>query len=312
MGDLQQRLTRLDLPTAPDPDGAYELGTRAAVEAFQHRRGLRVDGVCGPQTWSALVEAGYRIGDRFLYHRSPMLRGDDVADLQRRLSSLGFDTGRVDGIFGLLTSTALAEFQRNLSLPVDAILGGATLAELKRVAPRGTTPELVSVVRARETIRSAPRTLLDRRVAIAEEGGLDVLVSAIRRRLSTAGAKVVTILSPDGSVHAERANSAGVEVFLGLRVEPDATRCKTAYYSGFQDESPGGRLLAEIVHALVAEALDVPSEGAHGMTISALRETRMPAVVCEIGPAVVVARRNALLADALVAALTEWVRTPVD
>ena len=46
-----------------------------------------------------------------------MQRGDDVADLQQRLSTLGFDTGRVDGIFGDRTSRALAEFQRNAGLP---------------------------------------------------------------------------------------------------------------------------------------------------------------------------------------------------
>ena len=80
VADLQRRLARLDLPTAPDPDGFFGAGTKAAVEGFQYRRGLRVDGVCGPQTWAALVEAGLRLGDRFLYLRRPMLRGDDVAD----------------------------------------------------------------------------------------------------------------------------------------------------------------------------------------------------------------------------------------
>ena len=48
----------LGFSTGIDKEGSYKPGTRAAVEAFQYRRGLRVDGVCGPQTWSALVEAG--------------------------------------------------------------------------------------------------------------------------------------------------------------------------------------------------------------------------------------------------------------
>jgi N-acetylmuramoyl-L-alanine amidase len=116
-------------------------GTRAAVEAFQHLRGLRVDGICGPQTWNTLVEASFRLGDRFLFRRTPMQRGDDVADLQLRLSTLGFDTGRVDGIFGDLTSRALAEFQRNAGLPVDGILGGATLGELMRLESRHHEPK---------------------------------------------------------------------------------------------------------------------------------------------------------------------------
>src|SRR5580658_2879793 len=166
-----------------DEPGSFGPGTRAAVEAFQYRRGLRVDGVCGRQTWSALVEAGRRLGDRFLYRRSPMLRGDDVAELQQRLSALGFDTGRVDGIFGDMTSSALGEFQRNAGLPVDGIAGASTVSELLRFGTRHDDTELVTSVRDRERLRQAPRTLGGRRVAIGEEGGLDATVAGLRRLL---------------------------------------------------------------------------------------------------------------------------------
>jgi N-acetylmuramoyl-L-alanine amidase len=312
VADLQRRLRTLDVPVAPDLEGAFGPGTRAAVEAFQHRRGLRVDGICGPQTWAALVEAGWRLGDRFLYHRSPMLRGDDVADLQRRLSALGFDTGRVDGIFGEQTASALAEFQRNTGLAVDAILGASTLRELRRVMPRHASAELVSAVRDRERMRRAPRTLLGRRIAVGEEGGLDALVAALRRRLAAEGAVVVPVLHPEGSVQAEQANQAGVEVYLGLRLDPERPRCGAAYYSGYQYESAGGRHLAELVQALGAAALGVAPEGARGMSLTVLRETRMPAVVLEVGPPALVVERATALADALLGALTAWVVTPVD
>ncbi|MDE3085621.1 MAG: peptidoglycan-binding protein [Acidobacteriota bacterium] len=312
MADLQRRLRDLDLPSTPDGEGDFGPGTRAAVEAFQHRRGLRVDGICGRQTWSALVEAGFRIGDRFLYHRRPMLRGDDVAELQRRLSALGFDTGRVDGIFGEQTASALAEFQRNTGLPADAILGASTLRELRRVTPRYPDPELVSAVRDRERMRRAPRTLLGRHIAVGEEGGLDALTTALRRRLVAEGAVVVPVLHPDGSAQAEQANTAGVEVYLGLRLDRDRERCAAAYYAGYQYESPGGRRLAELVQALGAAALGVASEGAHGMSLDVLRETKMPAVVCEVGPPALVVRHSAALAAALAEALTAWARTPPD
>ena len=101
-----------------------------------------MDGICGQQTWNTLVEAGFRLGDRFIYRRTPMLRGDDVAELQQRLCTLGFDTGRVDGIFGDATSEALCEFQRNVGLPVDGIVGGATLRELLRLETRSLDPEI--------------------------------------------------------------------------------------------------------------------------------------------------------------------------
>lgn len=312
VSDLQARLAALGLPCVPDPSGRFGPGTSAALEAFQHRRGLRVDGICGRQTWSALVEAGFRLGDRFLYLRRPMLRGDDVADLQRRLSALGFDTGRVDGIFGSLTSSALAEFQRNVGLAVDGILGASTLRELRRVMPRHIDPELVSTVRDRERLRRAPRTLLGRRIAIGEEGGLDVLVGAIRRHLTESGAQVVPLLHPDGSSQAAAANAASVEVYLGLRLDPHHSRCVAAYYAGYSYESEGGRRLAELVQRYAAEALGVPRGGSVGMSLPVLRETRMPAVICEVGPPAVVVRRAQSLADALVDAIGEWVSMPVD
>src|SRR5204863_736792 len=133
--------------------GQFAEATERAVRTFQEARGLRVDGVCGRQTWSTLVEAGWALGDRLLYHRSPPLRGDDVAVLQRRLGALGFDAGRVDGIFGVRTSAALAEFQRNAGLTSDAICGPATLAVLARVRARSEDPIPVADVRERETLR---------------------------------------------------------------------------------------------------------------------------------------------------------------
>src|ERR1019366_6001751 len=139
----------------------------------------------------------------------------------QRLSALGFDTGRVDGIFGGLTSSALADFQRNVSLPVDGILGASTLRELKRVMPRHPDPQLVSDIRDRERLRQAPRAVLGRRLAVGEGGGLSVLVTAVRRHLMATGAEVIPLLPPDGSLQAAAATAAGVEVYVGLRLDPD-------------------------------------------------------------------------------------------
>ncbi|MGD0320267.1 MAG: peptidoglycan-binding protein [Acidimicrobiales bacterium] len=241
-----------------------------------------------------------------------MLRGDDVAELQRRLSALGFDIGRVDGIFGNLTSSALAEFQRNVGLAADGILGASTLRELRRVMPRHAEPELVSAVRDRERLRRTPRTLLGRRIAIGEEGGLDVLVGAVRRRLTEAGAQVVPLLHPDGSAQAAAANIASVEAYLGLRLDPHRERCVAAYYAGYSYESQGGRRLAELVQHFAAAALGVHPGGAVGMSLPVLRETRMPAVICEVGPPATVVTRAQSLASSLVDALAAWVATPVD
>ena len=276
------------------------------MEAFQHLRGLRVDGVCGSQTWNALVEAGFHLGDRFLYRRTPMLRGDDVAELQRRLSTLGFDAGRVDGIFGDRTSRALAEFQRNVGLPVDGIAGGATLRELIRLESRYKEPELISAVRARTELRHAPATLSGRRVAIGESGGLGSVAGALRRRLVSRGTQVTELHHPDDSAQAHEANELEVDVFLGLRLSPSVAHCHTSYWAGRHDASQGGRLLAELVQRCVPGILGIADAGAQGMSLTILRETRMPTVLVEVGPASLVVERSALLAASLSRALELW------
>ncbi len=303
---MQRRLEALGFSTAGDPEGTFGRTTQLALEAFQHRRGLRVDGICGRQSWNTLVEAGFALGDRLLYRRTPMLRGDDVAELQQRLGSLGFDTGRVDGIFGDLTSSALLEFQRNAGLPADGIAGATTVSELWRVQARHDEFALVSTVRDRERLRQGPPTLAGQHLAIGETGGLATAVGALGRRLVAAGARVNTLHHPDDSTQAQEANAAGVAVYMGLRLAPDRRGCQTWYYAGYRYESPGGRRLAEVVQEVVPASIGVPDLGALGMSVPLLRETRMPAVVVELGPAHLVVEQGRSLVSALARALGTW------
>ena len=302
----------IDVPASLDPPGEFGPHTEAAVKEFQRRRGLRVDGVCGPQTWSALVEAGYRLGDRLLYRRRPMLRGDDVAELQQRLGALGFDTGRVDGIFGDDTSLALSDFQQNVGLTADGILGSSTLDELYRIQARSQGPELVSDVRERETLRRGPRTLQGRRIAVGEHGGLGAAIATIARVLTGAGADVVDLHHPDGSRQAADANAVAAEVYLGLMLDPTSSGCSSSYYGGSRYSSPGGRRLAELVQETIPAQLCVPDRGVHGMSLPVLRETRMPAVVCELGPPLMFVERSSDVARAVRQALDTWVRATWD
>jgi hypothetical protein len=48
-----------------------------------------------------------------------------------------------------------------------------------------------------------------------------------------------------------------------------------------------------------------------GMQLSILRETQMPAVLCQFGPLTSVLRRAHELSQALNTALTRWVEEPV-
>lgn len=305
--DLQQRLARLGYSAGEDETGTYGRGTADAVRRFQSDRGLRTDGVCGRHTWSSVVEAGFRLGDRMLYRRSPMLHGDDVADLQRRLSALGFDPGGVDGIFGDMTSSALEDFQHNIGIASDGICGPRTLAELSRLSVRRGGEDLVTAVRERLRVRRSAGTLRDRIIVMAEPGGFQTGAAALARALATVGARAVMVHHPDESDQAQAANVAGADCFIGLRLDPERKGLRTVYYRGFRYESETSKQLAHLISARVTDTLDLPDEGTDGMALPVLRRTRMPAVVVELGEPALVAQNTTELAAAITEALMEWV-----
>lgn len=308
--DVQRRLAALGHDTADDAGGEFGPATARATRAFQEERGLPADGICGPVTWAALVEAGWRFGDRFLYRRSPMQRGDDVAELQSSLGALGFDAGRVDGICGPDTARALEEFQRNSGLTPDGICGPDSVAALQRLAGRRVSP--TSVAQARETVAlgDAPRHLAQRRIVLGAPGALDALADRVSRLLTDAGAEVTVLHAPDGSAQAREANDLGAELYVGLRLVA-APACRVSFYATAGFESVGGRRLAELASVELGTVLSVPAVAA-GMRLPVLRETRMPAVLCELGPVDEVVVRASALAAGITQCVATWVEHRLD
>ncbi|MFD0556988.1 peptidoglycan hydrolase-like protein with peptidoglycan-binding domain [Stackebrandtia endophytica] len=99
-------------------DGQFGPATNTAVRNFQSAKGLSVDGVVGPQTWSALLVT-VRNGDS----------GNAVKALQTQLNRHGANLA-VDGQFGPATTTAVRNFQTAKKLGVDGIVGPQTWAAL--------------------------------------------------------------------------------------------------------------------------------------------------------------------------------------
>ena len=308
VADLQARLVALGYEIA-DPSGEFGHGTAGALAVFQSDRGLPQNGLCDLQTWSAVVEAGFPLGSRLLYRRRPMLRGDDIAEMQRRLSRLGFDCGPIDGIFGDDTVQAVTEFQRNVGLPADGIFGRRSLQELERMSVREGASGLVTPVRERLAIVRAGTHLgvEGRRVAVVEPGGFSAGAAAVCRALRAAGAATAFPFAhrdPSRSAHA--ANDAGVDVVVAFSLVPGSTGCRVAYYHGFRYESEMSRRLAEFIGEQLPKAVGLDDDGVVGLALPILRETRMPAVLIELGSPEVVVTHLAQLSDSIVGALKSW------
>ncbi|MDW3220310.1 MAG: peptidoglycan-binding protein [Acidimicrobiales bacterium] len=299
--DLHQRLVAAGFHDTGDSDD-FDDHTEKALRAFQASRKLVEDGICARQTWTALVDADHRLGDRMIYLRSPMTRGDDVTDLQHRLGSLGFDAGWLDGIFGPDTERAVRDFQHNQGLTGDGVVGRETVAALQRLAGRTAGDKTVAEVRDLERLRSHSG-LVGERIVIGEEGGLPAIVDGLARRLRLDGAEVLTMHQPDLSDQARAANEWDGSVYVGLTLADAGHHVSYFEIEGFT--SHGGRALAHQCADRLTSLLPAPIAAA-GMRLPILRETRMPAVWCRLGPANLVVEHAAAVTDALREAITTW------
>ncbi len=304
--DLQRRLALIGYPIDGD---SQEFGTEteASLRRFQSDRGLVVDGVCGPQSWNALVEADHRLGDRLLYYRDPMMRGDDVAELQRLLGQLGFDPHWVDGVLGPRTDRAIRQFQQNVGLPDDGVVGRSTTDTLDRLAGRTRGQVTIAQVREHERLRHQPNRVEGRRIVVGDAGDLPVIAQAVARRLRKLGADVLSFSTPDLSHQARTSNQWNGDLYLGLTLAVDNFSISYFAMSGF--ESVGGRALAQRCSTALQPLL-AETAPATAMRLAILRETKMPAVWCRIGPGDIVVPRAPRIARALVDAISSWCLDP--
>ncbi len=289
--DVQKKLVELGYAEsgleAESREGHFGDATERAVRAFQEARKLRVDGLVGDQTWLELVEASYRLGDRFLYITVPPFRGDDVREAQRFLNSLGFSAGKEDGIFGSDTETAVKAFQTNTGLPQDGILGASTINALLSLR-HAVKPTSIAEVREKLSVESVSRPEEIKMVVAAPPGGTGTVFSSrLQALLSGRGAFVLEATWLDESDEtgvAAEANRLCADLLFGLcpaaPVEKAPDNLILYYFSGGKSESPEGKRLALLMAKELGPYVHQPI-AVVGKSFRILRESRMPCVVLE-------------------------------
>ena len=308
LDELVERLHRLGvLPTQIIVDDAV---LADGIAAFQRSRGLDATGVLDTATISALEEATFTFGDRPIYLTSPMLRGDDVSWLQLRLGSLGFNAGRVDGIFGPNTQRALCEFQRNVDLVVDGVCGRDTVAQLNRLSTRMGDLS-VAGIRESEALLARASDLSGLRVSVVSREADATMAGAIASSLSVSDAAVAVHTSDDWSELAVLTNRTDADLCIALELIPESI-LDIAYFGTDGFESHAGRALAE---ALLRQLPQTPQWGervAQGMRLPILRETRCPTVRVRVGPASEVVELQSMIVAAVGRTVRSWIGQPFD
>ena len=310
MRDLQRRLGTAGFAPTVAEAGFFCAQTEASLSEFQRGRGLRVTGSCDQVTWRAIVEASWKLGDRLLMLVAPNLRGDDVSDLQDSLARIGFDSGRVDGIFGPATGRALEDFQENSGLYVDGVCGPDTVRAIQVMMRQTGTGPGITAVRELEALTAGARTLAELRIVVGQFGGLSALSRQLVQALRHRSATVLASDEPDASAQAAAANRFGAAVYVGFEahIEGDPT---IHYYAVPQFESAGGRALAFRVSERCAGLVEGFTPTVEGMRLPVLRETQMPAVLFTLGPVHRALDQAPYLVQAVVEALEAWASTPV-
>lgn len=142
---LQERLRALGYFNG-EPTGYFDEETEAAVQQFQRAQGITSTGIVGSTTLVALniplssvpatpqFSTILRLGDQ----------GIAVSEVQRRLNSLGYYTGPIQGYFDLPTQRAVINFQRAYRLTPTGEVGPTTASYLGGNLPTVQNPTFVT------------------------------------------------------------------------------------------------------------------------------------------------------------------------
>jgi N-acetylmuramoyl-L-alanine amidase len=307
VGVIANTLNRLGF--LDTPSDLFDQKLEEAIKAFQQERGLTASGLINEITQRALDEARWRLGDRILLlGAQSLMRGDDVAALQERLIQMGFNCGKVDGVYGIKTEAAVKEFQKSVGIVVDGKCGPSTLISLIRLVKtvQGGAPSAL-----RESVKHSVRSpaLANKVIVIDPSWGGQFagenfhgvtesevvfdLAQRLEGRLLALGVNVVlTRSSKNSPLEKERieiANSVNADLLIALKVDSyknEKANGVATYYYGRDDKgvhSVVGERFANLIQREICARTDLLNCRTHAKSWDLLRLTVAPAVRIDLG-----------------------------
>ena len=162
--ELQVKLINLGYLKA-SADGIYGSTTKRAVRSFQSANGLKVDGIAGPATRSAIDAAASKLSPSQIITVTGVIlksgsSGDAVRTLQNNLIRLGYLTGSADGKFGTGTKNAVRAFQAANGLTADGEAGEKTLAAIQAAVSAVTSAATLQEGSRGDAVRALQQKLI--------------------------------------------------------------------------------------------------------------------------------------------------------
>jgi N-acetylmuramoyl-L-alanine amidase len=304
---ISNTLLRLGFITAPSD--IFDEKLTQGIKAFQQERGLTATGVINEITARSLEEARFKLGDRVLsLNSASIMRGDDVSNLQDRLIQMGFNCGKVDGIFGANTERAVKEFQKSVGITSDGKCGPVTLISLMRLVKTvsGGAPNQL-----RESVKHSVRSpaLANKVIVIDPSWGGEFtgesangvveseivfdLAQRLEGRLIALGVNVVLTRSANNSpLEIDRikvANSVNADLVIALKVDSyknENANGVATYFYGRDDKgvrSVVGERFANLIQREICARTDLLNCQTHAKSWDLLRLTIAPTVRIDLG-----------------------------
>ena len=304
---ISNTLLRLGFIAAPSD--IFDEKLTQGIKAFQQERGLTATGVINEITSRSLEEARFKLGDRVLsFNSSSVMRGDDVSNLQDRLIQMGFNCGKVDGVFGANTERAVKEFQKSVGITSDGKCGPATLISLMRLVKTvsGGAPNQL-----RESVKHSVRSpaLANKVIVIDPSWGGEFtgesangvveseivfdLAQRLEGRLIALGVNVVLTRSTNNSpLEIDRirvANSVNADLVIALKVDSyknENANGVATYFYGREDKgvrSVVGERFANLMQREICARTDLLNCQTHAKSWDLLRLTVAPTVRIDLG-----------------------------
>ena len=301
--------TLLRLGFIATPSDIFDGNLTQGIKAFQQERGLTATGVINEITARSLEEARFKLGDRVLvFNAAALMRGDDVSNLQDRLIQMGFNCGKVDGVYGFNTEGAVREFQKSVGILSDGRCGPATLISLMRLVKTvsGGAPSAL-----RESVKHSVRSpaLANKVIVIDPSWGGEFtgesangvveseivfdLAQRLEGRLIALGVNVVLTRSANNSpLEKDRikvANTVSADLVIALKVDSyknEKANGVATYFYGRDDKgvrSVVGERFANLIQREICARTDLLNCHTHAKSWDLLRLTTAPTVRIDLG-----------------------------